>query len=379
MHDVTVSVWNKYWSPHLAEGLTNAGFGVLALGTTRRKPPCSAHRTCWSSGLLTQASFRVPLARDVFTGLAIDLYQRFATRHALESRCLWGWSNHHLAAFQKAKSAGISVILESGSTHFTWARDALAAEYARHGTRWETPLMRKVAPRMLAEYEIADFICVPNTFVARTYEEHGIPRSKLAINAYGMDFDFWSGASGKMTPERRFTVIFAGQFMLRKGVAYLMEAWQRLGLRDAELWIAGAILDDARSYLSDLPENVKLLGCLSPIELRDIYRSCDVFILPSLEEGMARAALEAMAAGLPLIVTPETGVDDVVRHGEDGWVIPSKSTDAIIAALIEAAEDRTATERRGQSARERARPYTWKAYGERAAMFLRRIVTPTPR
>ncbi len=376
MHDVTVSVWNRFHSVPLIEGLHSGGFDVLALGSTRRTPVCSSTRTCWSSGLITQASYHLPSARDTLTGLAIDTYHRFAARHALESRCLWGWSNHHLAAFQKAKAAGIPVILESGSTHLAWSREALTAEYARHGIQLENSLAKKVSPRMLAEYEIADFICVPNTFVARTYETHGIPSSKLAVNPYGMDFDFWSERSHEKRAHRKFTVIFAGQFMLRKGVAYLMEAWRKMAFKDAELWIAGAILNDARSLLTNLPDSVKTLGGKSRSELREVFHSCDVFILPSLEEGMARAALEAMAAGLPVVVTEETGVGDVVRHGVNGWIIPSKNTEAIIEALREAADNPDGTTRKGASAREHASGYTWKAYGERAASFLQRVITP---
>lgn len=377
LHDVTVSVWNRFWSFPMIEGLVAGGFDVLALASTRRKPVCSASHTSWVSGLITQAGFQVPKFRDQLTSVALGTYQRFAANHALKSRCFWGWSNHHFAAFQKARTAGIPVILETGSTHVSWARTVLEAEHSKHGFRMDGSLIDRLTPRIVAEYEIADRICVPNSFVARTFEHHGTPASKLAINPYGVDVDFWRPVEPRTPPQsRKFTVIFAGQFMLRKGASYLLEAWRRIGLRDAELWIAGPIFDEARHVLSSLPENVKLLGNKTHSELRKLYLDCDAYILPSLEEGMARATLEAMAAGLPVIVTEETGVGDIVRDGEDGWLITSKSVDSISNALQEAADNRSVTSKKGQSAHQRVQPYTWKAYGQRAASFLESIIVP---
>ena len=377
MHDVTISVWNRFHSFPLIEGLVSGGFDVMTLGSTRRKAVCAKSYTSWLSGLMTQASYQSPKFRDSLTEIALGTYQRFATKHALKSRCFWGWSNHHFTAFQKAHAAGIPVILESGSTHVSWARNILAKEHARHGLKMDRSLIDRLTPRMLAEYEIADRICVPNSFVAKTFEHYGVPAKKLAINPYGVDVEFWRPEKQPATvPEGKFTVIFAGQFMLRKGAFYLLEAWRQAELRDAELWIVGPVLDEARPVLSDLPGNVRVLGGKTHTELLTLYRNCDVYILPSLEEGMARSILEAMAAGLPVIVTEETGVADIVRHGEDGWIVAAKSSDAIRAALQEAATDRTLTKTRGNAARQRVQPYTWKAYGQRAASFLESIVVP---
>ena len=377
MHDVTISVWNRFHSFPLIEGLVAGGFDVLTLASTRRKAACAKSHTCWASGLITQATYHLPKFRDRLTEIALETYQRFAENHALESRCFWGWSHHHLGAFKKARAAGIPVILETGSTHVHWIRTVLAAENAKHGLKFDQSLIDRLTPRILAEYEIADRICVPNFFAAQTFVHHGIDPKKLAVNPYGVDVDYWSPSERRTpVPAHKFTVIFAGQFMLRKGASYLIDAWRKTRLHDAELWIVGPIVDDARNVLSPLPENLKLLGPKTHAELRAIYRDCDVYSLPSLEEGMARATWEARAAGLPVIVTEETGVGDIVRNGQDGWIVASKSVDSICDALQQAAADRSATSKKGDSARQRVQPYTWKAYGQRAASFLESIIVP---
>src|SRR6266478_2893898 len=100
MHDVTVSVWNRFHSFPLINGLTAAGFDVLGLGTTRRPPPSKEYLCCWSSAFLTQASYHLPIFRAALTTTALHRYEKFAANHALEARFFWGWSNHHLEAFR---------------------------------------------------------------------------------------------------------------------------------------------------------------------------------------------------------------------------------------------------------------------------------------
>ena len=306
---------------------------------------------------------------------ALHRYEKFAARHALESRCFWGWSNHHLQAFRKAKSRGIPVILETGSTHTLWQQEVVAAEYKREGLNFSSYYDSRVAERCLKEYEIADRICVPSQFVASTFREQGVPSEKLAVNPFGTDIAFWREAlNAKQKPTYPCVFIFVAQIMLRKGIAYLLRAWQQLKQNSHELWLVGGIDPDSRSLLENLPDSVKLLGPKNHFEIRDLFKRAHVYVLPSLEEGMARSLLEAMAAGLPVIATQETGITDVMVDRQDGWIVPSCDAGALAAVMQEAIESPELIRERGQSAAQRVTVYTWETYGARAASFFRNFI-----
>jgi glycosyltransferase involved in cell wall biosynthesis len=370
MHDVTVSAWNRFHSFHLIDGLSGAGLDVVALGTTRRKPRSTEYRCCWTSAVLTQASYYWPSVRPALTAAALQRYEKFATRHALDARFFWGWSNHHLEAFRKAKAREIPIILETGSTHALWQQEVVAAEYKRHGLDFFSYYDSRVAAHCVKEYEIADRICVPSHFVASTFRQRGIPPEKLAVNPFGTNITFWRETLNiKEKPTDPCVFIYVAQIMLRKGIACLLRASQQLKQSSHELWLVGGIDSDSQSLLENLPGNIKLLGRKNHFEIRDLYKRAHVYVLPSLEEGMARSLLEAMAAGLPIIATQETGITDVMIDQQDGWVVPSRDAGAIATAMQEAIENPETIRERGGSAAHRAAPYTWEAYGERAASF----------
>lgn len=376
MRDVTVSVWNRFHSFPLIDGLTVAGFDVLGLGTTRHRPHCAEYHCCWSSAFLTQAVHRFRAFREPLLQAALDRYEKFAAKHALEARCFWGWSNHHHAAFERAKAASIPLILETGSTHARWAGRILNAEYANQANDHHPVIPAKRMSNMLAEYELADAISVPSSFVARTFVEEGVPPEKLHVNPYGVDINFWQLGfdAPKRKPNGSLIFVYCGQIMIRKGIQYLLQAWRHARLTNSELWVIGDPEPACANLMSDLPRGVKHLGRMSHVKLRELYGHADVYVLPSLEEGLARSILEAMAAGLPIIVTEATGITDIMVDGEDGWVVPARDVASLAVALRCAAEDAELTKRRGASAALRVKPFTWEAYGERGASFFRDFI-----
>jgi glycosyltransferase involved in cell wall biosynthesis len=92
-------------------------------------------------------------------------------------------------------------------------------------------------------------------------------------------------------------------------------------------------------------------------------RSCDVFCLPSIVEGRALVMQEAMSQGLPIIITPNTGGEDLIIEGVTGFLVPIRSPEAIANKLSWFLENRNKIKEMGRSAQEHAANYTWDAYG----------------
>lgn len=374
--DVVVASLLRSHRLHLTRGLRKAGRRVLVLESSPRRIPGEEHRISIPAlGLAQARRFVPPALRDPILFSAYRKIDAFAARHCHLGKCFWGWSGQSLKALRAARRRGLPGILDCGSTHIGWFTERIKRELGLHGTNSGFPPSRKqLNTSMAAEYDAAEFVCVPSRFVAATFVDAGLPEEKICLNPYGVDVAFWNRASdNRPTATRPFRAVFTGSMLLRKGLWYLLEAWKKLSPDDSELMLVGNIYPDGQRLMKNLPPGVKWCGRLNHSELREIYRQTDLFVLPSLEEGLARAVLEAMAAGLPVLVTYETGVTDIVVDGADGWVIPSADTDALAQRLEHAIQNREDLALMGDSALDRVAPYTWEAYGERAAALLEKV------
>jgi glycosyltransferase involved in cell wall biosynthesis len=193
---------------------------------------------------------------------------------------------------------------------------------------------------------------------ADTFRVLGFANEKLYSMPQGVDINrFQPGTSPPL-----FRAVFVGALIKRKGVHTLVEAWKRLKLMDAELWLAGQPHDEIRSSLTDLPENLKILGFRKDVE--NVYRAGSVHVFPSSLEGSAKTTYEAAACGLAQITTREAG--DVVVDGLNGVVIPPNDVDAL-ARAIQLLYDRPDLVRRyGAAGRERVvKNFTWDHFRER--------------
>jgi glycosyltransferase involved in cell wall biosynthesis len=162
-------------------------------------------------------------------------------------------------------------------------------------------------------------------------------------------------------------VLFAGQVGLRKGVPHLLAAWERLRLQEARLWLAGSLALD-RQYLArhtDGGNNVTYLGALPRTQLLDLMRQVDLFVFPSLAEGFGLVIGEAMACGLPVLTTRNTGGTELITDGREGWCVPAHSVEALVERLEWACSNRDRLYEMGTQARRRAEEWTWGDYRQK--------------
>ena len=167
------------------------------------------------------------------------------------------------------------------------------------------------------------------------------------------------------TVEQPLRLLFVGRLVNQKGLDVLLKALAKMkGRVDWTLTIAGeGPLRDGLALASrklGLSDRVVFRGWLKRDHLPAVYEQADVFVLPSRDEGMPNAMLEAMAAGLPVIGSKISGLDEVVIDGETGLLVPVEDTDALAHALRTVIEDRDYTFKLGQAARERvAAQFSW--------------------
>ncbi len=299
------------------------------------------------------------LARD-YSFIRDVIFDVVAARFIPPADIFHGWSHQCLRSLARAKALGAITFLERPNSHDVYQDRLLQEEYARWGYSPPRQLRRWGIRRGVAEYERADYITVPSTFAYESMVAEGIPKEKLFLIPYGVDVHrFMPGTP----PKEVFRLLFVGQVSLRKGVPYLLQAWQRLRLPRAELWLAGRVTPDVRHVVAQYRDDptIRFLGHVR--DLPPVYQQASAFVLPSIEEGSALVTYEAMASGLPLIVTPHTGA--VAHEGQEALYVPIRDVEALAQAILQLYEDPEMRERMGKAARERALEYTWEKAGER--------------
>lgn len=264
---------------------------------------------------------------------------------------------------------GGKVICDVRSEHIDTQEAILLDEYSQLGLVYRSP-RRAMRDRLIAEYGTADIIIVPSSYVADTFVQQGIDRTKLFIVPYGADlsnFTRWEQQHQDMETERPFRVLFVGQIIPRKGLHHLIRAFVDLRLPHAELLIFGrgepAYEDLIRKMIPPGNCSIGFMGHVPQIELWRHYSESDVFVLPTLSEGSAVVVYEAMAAGLPVITTPNAGA--VARDKVDGFIVPIRHSGAILNSLLYLYEHQEERLRMGYAAANQAKEFTWERYGER--------------
>jgi glycosyltransferase involved in cell wall biosynthesis len=229
-----------------------------------------------------------------------------------------------------------------------------------------------VEPQLDAECALADTILVGSSFARDSFIAADVPPEKLRVIPYGADAQrfFPSPEDPTADVQRRggLRSLFVGQICQRKGISYLLRAYQAFASAGTQLRLVGEILGDPESF-APYRHLFEHIPHVPQQELADIYRQSDVFVFPSLIEGLGLVVLEAMASGLPVITTPN-GPGDIVRDGVDGFVVPIRDPEAIIEKLEYL---RANPERRiemGRNARRRALEFTWDAYRQKISNYL---------
>jgi glycosyltransferase involved in cell wall biosynthesis len=270
-----------------------------------------------------------------------------------------------LVSARKAKRSGAVVICDERAEHPAVQLRVLAPEYDALGL----PFRPQVAiwhERVEKEYELTDQLFVGSMYSKETYVAAGFDRARIHVVPYGFEPTVFTEA--RHEPDRGgLRILFCGQVTPRKGVHRLVAAFERASLPEATLRLVGpidpALSGHVRRWRA-IP-GLEVVGEVPKLELPAHYGWASVFALPSLADAQPLACLEAMASGLPAIVTTAMGSREIVRDEIDGFVVAPSDDDALAARLVQLDADRELLRTQGSSARERAGLFTWDAYEDK--------------
>ena len=287
----------------------------------------------------------------------------FATRPGAQIRAAYIFADATLETILELKRANITVFREQFNCVRGTAKAILDEAYERLGEMPRHPITNDFVVREQELIEAVDYIFCPNAMVEASLLQCGVQTSKLIVSSYGWDPDRFSGSDRLLAPHEGMTAAFVGTICVRKGVHLLLEYWARSNVA-GQLILAGDMEPILKEKCASLlaRDDVVVLDYVKNIGA--LYRSADVFVFPSLEEGGPQVTYEACGCALPVITTP-MGAGRIVRHNQEGFVIDPYDDVGWISALRSLADNISLRRTMADAAQVRSNGFLWPAVAAR--------------
>jgi glycosyltransferase involved in cell wall biosynthesis len=356
------SVWNRMLPRSLRSQLSRRAF----VDVPQKRVKCAPWREMIRLGVSSS-----PLASLLCSGerpfSVIGMYRGFDHGVARRLReitvdAVYAYEGGALRTFRQAKQQGAVTFYDLPSGYWYWECNLLRQEEARN------PGLASVLPKLSdserhmrekdEEIALADFIVVPSRHVRRTLAGV-VPEAQILVVPYG-------APPVRFRPEaatdshRPLRVLFAGALHQRKGIGYLLKAVDLLE-SDVELTLIGQRF--APNPIVDRAcERWRWFQTLPHGSVLDVMMQSDVLVLPSISEAFGLVVTEAMACGLPVIVTPNVGAGDLLCDGREGFVVPAGSAEAIADRLDVLNKDRELLTHMSRNAQMATARQPWELY-----------------
>ncbi len=259
------------------------------------------------------------------------IYSRWVERRLPECDAYIGISGSGLQAGRKAKARGAKYVMDRGSTQIRHADRTLSEEHLKWKLPW-TPVHPWLIENEEAEAEEADVITVPSDYVKGTFIEQGTPDHKLRVVPYGVSMTEFQSVG--VPPTDKFRLLFVGQFSVRKGAPYLLEAFKRFDHPNKELVVVGSVASNMRDLIESIgADNICFIGSVPRCEVKNYMSTSHAMVLPSIEEGLALVQAQAMACGCPVIATPNTGSETLFTNEIEGLILTARDSNSLCNAF----------------------------------------------
>jgi alpha-maltose-1-phosphate synthase len=297
----------------------------------------------------------------------IGVYRHFDGKVAQRVRSLrpdvvYAYEGGALKTFREAQRLGITTIYEQASSYWYWVRDLLTREAQR------SPEVAELLPNLVdsekhlkwkdEELSLADYVFVASEHVRRTLKG-AVPDEKIRVVHYGAP-EIKQRTRIATEPKMPLQVLFVGQMTQHKGIGDLLDAIDRLGSK-VELTLVGRRFR-ANARVDEACRRWRWFDTLPHGQVLEVMLESDVLVLPSLGEGFGMVVTEALACGLPVIVTPNVGASDLVRDGQEGFVVPVCSAESIAGRLEALHRDRNLLAAMSRKAQQTAAENSWTNY-----------------
>jgi glycosyltransferase involved in cell wall biosynthesis len=264
-----------------------------------------------------------------------------------------------LSTFREARRRGWVTLLDAPSIHH-------AAQDRLHGYSEPLAIHERIVALKDEEIALADVVVVVSSLARESYLEAGVAPGKVVAVPLGADIELF-GATHRHDRGDVCRFLFAGAPIARKGFDLLVEALRGLVEEEVrfELRLVGPRGEQSHLVESLPSDRWSAAGRLSQRGLATELAMADCLVLPSRNDSYGMVVAEALAAGVPVVVSSMVGARELVSEGIEGWVVPAGESAALAKRLRYCAENVGDLRSRAAACRERARSATWEAYEAR--------------
>ncbi len=367
----TESRWNRLLPPGLRAQLSRRTFEGVPKECVRCVPSREiirlGARACRVDGVVCEGERPFSV---------IGMYRHFdaAVARNLEragADAVYAYEGGALETFREAKRLGIAALYELTTGHWFWKRKVLKEEAERNpGFASLLPQLKDSERHWEEKGEelcLADRIYVPSQHVRRTLDGV-VPDEKICVIGYGAP-PVRRQKQVSLDAKDPLKVLFVGNLAQGKGISYLLDAIDMLGSR-VELTLVGKRIG-AHARVNEACSRWRWLGAVPHSTVLERMEQSDVLVFPSFSEGFGLVVTEALACGLPVIVTPNVGASDLVCDGREGFQVPTGSAEAIADRLNALDRDRALLAHMSKNAQETAALCSWENYRQALAESLK--------
>lgn len=309
-------------------------------------------------------------------GLACDAFDWLAARTIkFDSDVYFIWSGYGEFTIKQLrnKNPKAKVIIVRGSTHIVTHNQFLK----KINNSIKNIISNRIIAKEQSEYQLADYITVPSTFAKQTFLDQRVESEKLFLNYLGVSLkEFPYNRKTQINPNK---LVFGnvGNLSMQKNVAAIINVMEKIyeTNKNIHLVLAGAIEQQTfPATLLDRPF-ITYKGKVPQAELNKIYKEIDVFVINSVQEGMAMVQLQAMSSGCPIISTINAGASDLINDYENGIAIPAFDNITLRKAMEWFIENKHAILPMGIKSRQKTENgFTWDDFGKRNMEFIQKIL-----
>ena len=260
-----------------------------------------------------------------------ELFDRKVAARLTPGECFVGFSGQCLRSFRQARRLDCEKLeLEAPTSHVRSVGRQYAKAFRQSSVETQSWLNEAQCRKTEQEYEMADVIVVASEYTRQTFLVAGVPVEKLRVRRLATDPRFQPPAA--RPTDGVFRVVYVGSLTVAKGIPLLRAAFSRLsGLAELTL-VGGYASRGMRHYLEEWQACEPRLKIAPGDPLPHLHRA-DVCVHPSYSDGWGYAPAEALACGVPVIVTEDTGMKELVQEGINGYVVPTGDREAILERL----------------------------------------------
>jgi glycosyltransferase involved in cell wall biosynthesis len=225
-----------------------------------------------------------------------------------------------------------------GSSHIRAQHTLLEEEEVRSGVPVERPSIWMIG-REEREYAMADRIITLSSFARESFIGQGVPNDKVTLLLSAVDVTRFRANQetvrhrlSRLRDGQPLRVLTVGAFSMRKGAFDVLEIARCL-CQSMTFRVVGDVLRDGSDLKEQASAIIEFIPRVPEVMLENHYAWADIFVFPTIEDGFPAVLAQALAAGLPVLATPNSSAPDIIRHGETGWILPIRSPSLFVEQL----------------------------------------------